>query len=280
MPALVAALNDPDPAARQQEGSDVSVPRLALSCLYELGRDAKPAVPALLELIEDNKLSLRLQADAWSVLRNLGPDAQTATPRLIAFLNDPAQYRWAQETVGALAAIGPTTQVVPAFLEVLRDPQRSKLFGREVREALAQLGEAALPFLVDILGQHQAKENLGIREDVATILGWMGSKGKDAEPALRQCLDDLQRAEKRDFGFQLAVAEALWKATGPSERVVAALIECLKNGSGYQRRHAAQILGEMGPKAQAAVADLLQAAKADPDPEVRKRAAEALKQIR
>jgi hypothetical protein len=87
-----AALGDPDPSKR----------RAAAAALFELGPAAAPALPALVEALDDPEVRF----PALHALQAIGPDAHPAAPRVAALLSHPDDFV-RQAATAALAAIAP-----------------------------------------------------------------------------------------------------------------------------------------------------------------------------
>lgn len=80
LPALIDALNDPDPDIRARAEEDIDA----------VGPDAAEAVPKLVDLLADRDESVR--AIACITLSHIGPSASRALPALRKTLSDPSQW--------------------------------------------------------------------------------------------------------------------------------------------------------------------------------------------
>jgi len=80
LPALMDALNDPDPDIRARAEDDISA----------VGPHAAEAVPNLINLLADREESVR--AIACITLSHIGPAANQALPALRKALSDPSQW--------------------------------------------------------------------------------------------------------------------------------------------------------------------------------------------
>ncbi len=142
-----------------------------------------------------------------------------------------------------------------------------------VRKAAAE----ALPRLstpdegLRVLIAFLADESPHVRQWATRTLAGLGAAAKPAIPAMTEALKDT------DVDVRFAAAEALVKLGVPG-RVVPALIALLEDKRWYNRRWAAEILGDVGPPAKAATPALTKVLK-DESEDVRKAAAEALKKI-
>ena len=120
---LCQALRDADRVVRSSAGS----------ALVRLG---KPAVPALVALIEDSDDLVRRQV--IDCLRDIGPDASDAYPGLVAIVRDPRDPLRGR-AVAALGALGPPA--TPARATLLLSPA----LRADAVAALARLGPEAAP---------------------------------------------------------------------------------------------------------------------------------------
>jgi HEAT repeat protein len=136
--------------------------------------------------------------------------------------------------------------------------------------ALAQIGRPTNVVLLELtaLLHH---EYLPLREVAVQALAKLSN---EAIPSLRLSLKD------RYPGVQLAAANSLWKVRGELTESIPVLVELLGDttNSFDFRWRAAQVLGDMGPKAQPAVQALTRALK-DPENFVRFNVARALGSI-
>src|SRR5262249_50843431 len=105
----------------------------------------------------------------------------------------------------------------------------------------------AVPALISLL----AHEDRDTRRWAACTLGRIGPPAKAAAPALRAALHDDQE-DVRD-----AAIEALQKMDAELPEVVCSLVVAMQHGEPAARLHAIRRLGEMGPRAQAAVPALI-----------------------
>jgi HEAT repeats len=80
LPALIDALNDPDPGIRARAEEDIDA----------VGPNAAEAVPKLINLLADREESVR--AIACISLSHIGPSASRALPALRKTLSDPSQW--------------------------------------------------------------------------------------------------------------------------------------------------------------------------------------------
>ena len=98
LPALMYALNDPDPRIRAYAEQDINA----------VGPNAAEAVPKLINLLADQDESVR--AIACTTLSHIGPAANPALPALRKALSDPSQWvrRCARLAIAKITAQAPT----------------------------------------------------------------------------------------------------------------------------------------------------------------------------
>jgi HEAT repeat protein len=169
------------------------------------------------------RILLRDLRDEDSIARRSYRSAWTNVPTLIqGWLPPPTPVdpHLISETMKALSGLGPAA--LPQLLSARNDPNihiRHTVLG-----AIGRMGPAAtgaLPGILELLRDPNAE----IRDEVLGVLEQLGVRNKDVVAALTRLLHD------NDLGTQ------------PGTTV-------------YVREHAAQILGEMGSDANAAVPDL------------------------
>ncbi len=268
--------------------------------LGRYGSKAKTAVPLLAKTLH-GKDSWAQQPAAWA-LRQMGEDAAPAADALVKALGHADGIGWGASAMyargryhvaRALANIGEST--VPAVTKALSD-KKTRLGAAMTLGLLGPKAKAAVPELVKLLADKDpvirsgvalalskvAPENgkvvsvlagalsdsdYGVRHKAARALARCGAAAKGAVPALQKALADA-RKEVRYAAFG-----ALGRL-GPE--AVSTLTEALGNGDdAWARKYAARALGNLGPKATAAVPALAKALS-DKDAEVRREAAWSL----
>jgi HEAT repeat protein len=263
VPTLIAALEDSDPQVRFNAG-------------YSLQQIGKPAVPALIESLKNEKL----QKLVLPVIAEIGTDAQEAVAPLAGLIRSKnMEIRY--EAVLALAAMGSSAMsTVPELVKMLEDkqfpnrPAAAYALGRigakdsvpALKSALSTTEDPvlrlatvwalvqidpnnkeyetiALPLLTKALESDQAE----IRREVAISLGLMGSRAKSAVPGLRLRLSDNDRSVRRES--LVALAEI-----GPdSQSAVNEIIQILDEGDSNTRPIACYALGKIGTASKPAV---------------------------
>ena len=152
---------------------------------------------------------------------------------------------------------------VPALLESLAKKKRVLA----VRWAVEIVGPAAVPGLVGLL----AHADEYVRQQAAICLGKVGPGAKDAVPALLAALKD------KDSRVRKAAASAVRDIGADAAAGTDALREALNDWNWDVRRQAARALGKMGAKQ--SVLDEIVERLADPDDKNRLEAVDALAQL-
>jgi HEAT repeat protein len=208
----------------------------ALKSMGQVG--ARAAVPGLLAaeaaMVESRSWARHLLGIA---LRELAP---LVVPDLVAAFRSGgrALRRRAAEL---LAEANHATEALPALVEALSDPDV------ELRclatRALAGVGPAAVPALLDVLGR---TESHTLQTEAVEVLGKIGPAAAPAVPALTQLL--LHPPDDHTLYF---VIHTLGKIGPAAAAAVPALITALQDRR--LRWHAAHALEQIGPAARAAV---------------------------
>ncbi|MBI4601566.1 MAG: HEAT repeat domain-containing protein [Planctomycetes bacterium] len=235
-------------------------PREANARMHAIGvlsRFGAPAVPALLDLLQDKDYDFRWYAA--KALGRIGPAASAAVPALMeALMSD--------NTVGfcsarALGQIGPKAQAaVPALIRALEDP--ADIVRMKAAHALWMIGpaaEAALPALHELAEKDEDETVRAIAKQATGLL-------TESPPVLIERLKD---PEQR--------AAAAKKLRGPE--IFPFIMELFSSSDPQARRGAVYALGvsfyNWGERREEA-RSALQRALADPDGVVRAQAAQAL----
>ena len=263
VPALVKLLNTDDrPEVRRE----------AMLALAKIGPGAEPAVPALVNALDDHRRFIR--GPAVYTLGSIGPKANVAEGKLRRIVNDknfPPFIRTL--SLWALAKINPddkllVRRVVPrlvlamtaknpriraaavqALIDLKPDPAIVRPVIKKAMEnadpeaiddmldALASLGTASVPNLIDALGEEE------VRAEAATIIARIGPPAKAAVPALIEALGDENPKTRSEVLFALA-------AIGPdAAAAVPAITAALNDPDMNVRYGACYALGKIGPAA-------------------------------
>jgi len=284
--ALQHDLTDPTPGVRQ----------LAAYALSQLDPErAGQAVPALIEALQHPEP--RVRARLALALAKMGPPAQAAIPNLIEQLKDedPRARAGAARALGNLAS--ETAAAVPALAALLKDPEAPVRVISAM--ALGQLGPRAKAAAPALRTAQRADPALEVRsaaaaalEDVdppvALVLAalrdvdaqrrlWAVSRLIDDGVAARRALPQLAQMVHQDpnAGVRAGAALALGKVGPDAQSAAAELLQALQDSSARVRGTAALALGLLGPGVKGSGPPLAKALS-DEDPSVADAAATAL----
>ncbi|MHB8897805.1 MAG: HEAT repeat domain-containing protein [Thermoguttaceae bacterium] len=299
---LVEALSDDDMRKRQQ----------AAETLAEMGKEAQPAVPALVAALKDENEHFRTLA-AIALGRIGCPEAKEARGVMIEILMNQsldAEQPYARSmAVYALAYLTrEPTELVPILVDALKDPHR------QVPEAAAIVlsgmrskAEAAVPALVDVLIQtlndsfERQQPGFAVSKDTSsdyradTVLHALERIAPDpgkAVPALVPALRMATHATGSKFDHATPTLERIYPPAldfgrprmSPedvqqmADRVTPRLVEALAHKEPLIRVGAAEVIGLTGHAAQSAIPALEMTLK-DEDGSVRAMAALALMRV-
>jgi len=202
-------------------------------------------------------------------------------PSLAGGLKDPDPYARVKAAMAAAAALQagvPSVSAASALalpLSEMFDDPRSLPYASQ---ALRELGDLAVPFLLENLNTSDPK----LRSQAVRALGKLETDAKDALPSLMKALEDKSlRDTTAETLKNIIAAIIVSKSMTVGEAGLAAFIECLKDTSDeWTRELAAKTLGDLGPRAKAAIPALAEAQKSDRSKQVRNAAEKALKKIR
>jgi HEAT repeat protein len=231
--------------------------------LKALGRAAAPAVPRLVELLQDRDDAVR--AAATDAVTAAGPlDQETAT-KLAEGLESAdnvvrAQAAEALGTVGAGHAAPVLVQAVADDNDVVR---------AKAVEALGKLGEEAADVAVPTLVEALHDRDSWVSALAAEALGEMGETNGGVVPGLVRALKHLNPLVRAN------AAEALGKLGTAGASARAALERAAADEDGGVRAQAVRALGAVGPPTPATL-KLVRTAVANADPLVRAGAAAAI----
>ena len=177
----------------------------AAEVLGRIGEGAAPAVPALIEAMEDERPDVR--REVLFTLGSIGPQAKAAVAVARKALADPDQsVRYS--AVWALGRIGPDASVALPDLEKDVCDTNDPYFGSVCAWAMIRIDaknekliKQALPVLIKALENEKAF----VRSEAASTLGLIGPPAKEALPALKKAASD------SDETVAKAAAEAIDK---------------------------------------------------------------------
>jgi HEAT repeat protein len=301
LPVAVAEGMKVDGLIRELKSGNLQQQIKAAEALKDLGPLAAPAVPALVEALNDKNPGL--QHEALMTLERIGPAARGAVGDLIKLLENKDKSRLHSGAIDALATIGrdaekavpllkrllagkdshlataaglALTQILPAGSDQLAEvvpilvkslANSSPEIRNEAVFGLGACGRKAIPELTKLVEAHQKSPELAWQAATALAM-----TGREAEPALPGLIDALKSKHEN---VVTSSADALG-AIGPrAKAAVSGLQELLSHSNPIVREHAANALGNFGQAAEPAVSDLAKLLK-DDNEDVRRIAAGAL----
>jgi len=249
------------------KGDEINAPP-AVYALGSIGPKAKSAEVVLkkLALANDTKPLLRT-VSLWA-LAMINPDDKqlvaVVVPRLVKALQSE-EPRVRAAAARALVDLDPDPEILRPLLKKVMETASPEVVD-DVLDALASLGERAVPRLIEALKHEQ------MRSEVAMIIARIGTPAKAAVPALVKSLDDEDPQTRSEVLFALA-------AIGPDAAAsVPAVSKLLDDPEASVRYGACFALGKMGPAAMPAKAAVVKKLSSD-DPFLAMAAAWALAQI-
>jgi HEAT repeat protein len=190
-------------------------------------------------------------------LSYLRPADAASVAALVAALDDPAAEVRTQagETLGVVGE-----PAVPALVETLKKGTANGRVGASL--ALLRMGPAAKPAVPDLTALlADGKMDAGVRRGAAATLGAVGPGAKGAVPALLKAL------KGDDDQLRRFTAQALPSIAPDDPAVIAGIIAAMKDADYPAGRLAAVgTLATLGPRAKAAVPDLIAVVKAEDAP--------------
>jgi HEAT repeat protein len=290
IPALLAALRDPDVRVREEvvsvlariglEDTDTGTTlddarddpslyvRVSVAALiWKRDRNTAAVWPTFLAGFQSDKPMDR--AHTAFALAALGPEARAAVPLLALALHDPSSYvRW--NVVCCLVHIGPDAKATIPLLIAQLAQSPGIVDGMMTSHALASIGPAAFPALVASLDDVRAEVRVGAA--AACAMASFPARSEPpwcALPALRRALNDSH------LGVRVHAARAVWQMTCEADAVLPPLVAALSGSDTDLRNCAISALGTMGPAARSAL-PLVSPFLKDPKAEVRVSAAHAV----
>lgn len=215
---------------------------VAAETLALLPRHAAPAIPALLEALEDEDKTV--VAEAERALRRMGESAEVQILETLAKGSNKKREA-AARLIRDLRSASP--QAVTALRVALEDKAPS--VRREAAVSLRTTGDprANIPPLMSSLSDAEPR----VREAVARTLGEFGAQARAARKPLEACLQD------DDMLTRVAVAEALWKVGGDTDKALAALVGAIRDRD--VRWRAVMVIASMGEEGASAIPFLIAA---------------------
>lgn len=197
------------------------------------------AVPDWIKDLQAKELLPRIRA--LNALMQAGPQARAAAPALLSLFAEPDASFLHPLAGVALSRIG--SDAIPELLKALDDPRSGVPAG--AAWTLGLLGPLASP-AVPALSKALRDKDPSVRQAAAQALSRIGRNARAARETLHATLRD------KDLAVAVEAAGALWHIASDA-RGIDLLREALSQDRTAVVARALAILGEMGPKAKAAV---------------------------
>jgi len=225
LPALVRALDDPDP--------NVRLP--VMGSLSYMGAQSKSAVPKLIAILKDKQAGDFVRFSAGGCLQFIGPAAEEALPVLLQMLETEKDA----PRLGAVIAIGgigaKDERVIPALIKLLADADPGAQFSAaRVLGQIAKSPATVVPALVELLKKNpndpndkdvaRYAERAGCRRTVIVALGRFGEAAGPAVPALI----DIAKDWREEIPTREYAIKALGRI-GPNAKAAVPTLEALRN---------------------------------------------------
>jgi HEAT repeat protein len=294
LPALVKGIQSGEP----------TLPTCAASGFKNLGREARPAIPALIAMLgwdkEHSDLSVSVFASigpdavgpliavlgesdvarrrgALEALSKLGRKASGAEGAIRSLLDDPDPVTVALAAEALFQIDGKTdpAEVVPSLCRVIRDPEASEeAIFRALRIFSLWIGEDALPALPAILESCLPHSDPEVRRFACGAIGCMGPEAKEAIPGLVKALKGPDRL------VYPAAAFALFKMGAAAKKAIPSLEEAARTGAPAVRPWAAAALIAIDPTRKDSFLPEIMKSLQDQKDNVKVHAAKALRNLR
>jgi HEAT repeat protein len=213
---------------------------------FSLTKIGSQAIPSLIKATKDKRVNVRVGA-VWS-LGGFDKDAMSAVPALIERLRDE-NVKVRRKAAWALWRIRPDADsAVTALVEALKDTDdpkdaRDASVGEWATRCLGDLGpraKAAVPALTEILKE----KDLRLQKKAVDILGQIGPEAKPAVVALREILLD----KNADLAVRQSIPAALVNIDANAEAVLRVLEKAMNDSDRIIRAEAAKALKKVGAR--------------------------------
>ncbi len=220
----------------------------AARALSLMGREARLATPALVDLLFDEQLKTEYRLAAIEALTLIGPEHPDAIPALMRLLQyqpshqvSPSQAAVMRQLAAeAFAIIGPEAAIAaPLLIRAVRNPRESEAVRRNAVIALGTLadqGRVAIPVLCEEL---ESDNSAATRDAAAQALAKIG---EDALPMLRRYLQH----EDPEVRWRIAHSLGQLAADRVSELPRQELLDALVDDRDLVRISAAESLWKLG----------------------------------
>ena len=255
IPHLIELTDDYSPRARYS----------AVRALAAIDAPANVTLPVFLKALHDD--DHQVVGEAAKALTEMGPEAKPALPALVEAMKQEGR---ASLAASVISDIGPDASLVPALLQIVKKGQSDTRDGSRASamHVLRLLGPAAEDATADLVPILRNEGDQDLRVQAAQVLGAIGVEAAEAVPDLKKiALDD-----RRDWGIRLACAGALKRVDPESVEAVSIIREAMDEESLEVRHGAVTALAAINPTADEEVVRLLGKALSDPDADIRYKA--------
>lgn len=257
LPDLIRLLKDPDPSTRYNTAKIIG----------NLGSVAQPALTDLVLTMNNDPNSL-VRCYCAEALGNIGPAAQPATADLIKFLEDRLKDNYRHQAAAALAKIAPANdpKVTRVLLSALMDKSSDvKAYAARGLALMHSQDPRVVPALQNLATDPDAKLRRAASESLKQLA--LEAEVKGSDEARQVDLSALSSKEVLVRFSALRKLKALlvsrpneapaYVAVDENPDLIQRLARILSDSDPSNRTLAAESLGLMGTKAQAAIPALL-----------------------
>jgi HEAT repeat protein len=286
------------------KGESTQLRLAATEALGNVGNDKKSVSTPAEVAVKDNNPALKIAA--LSSLDLLGPKAKPALPALSILLDEEEDEELGITAARAIAEIGGKDSIKYFEKRIIDGDKGVTVRGRAILAAgsVASERKRVIPLLIQVLRENTATVDL--RPCAAGVLGTMGPDAASAVPALCKLLRDnsprvrvaaaaaiydidksntsatsslTRDSQDKELSVRGDAVWALGRMEIQGKVVVPVLTRSLTDNHSHVRYAALIGLKRMGPLASPAIPKVKELLLCDDDPDVRSEAAEALRAI-
>lgn len=227
-------------------------------------------------MVQDFRLPQAARVEAARTLTKLGARGAVAAPDLVAVLDrlrGTEQQPLQEAVVEALGQMGSAARI--ALPTLAKSTRRTIDLDLAIRDTTNNILNASDSQNTDALAQQLSSRDASLRVRAAKALGDLGPAARPVLPALTVVLADPDGDARR---AAIGAIRLIQPNAAPSEALVRAVAEDLRNPDANLRLLAARTLGRLGPAAAVIAQDLIPL-RTDPDPDVRRAANEAFARV-
>jgi HEAT repeat protein len=227
-------------------------------------------------VVRDFRQPTATRVEAARTLTKLGARAAVAVPDLVAVLDrlrGSEQETLQEAVVEALGQMGSAAKV--ALPSLAKATRRTIDIDLAIKSSTDLILNASDSQDIDALTQLLQSRDASLRVRAAKALGDLGPAARAAVPGLLAALADPDGDVRRTT---ITAVRLIQPNAPPPEALIRALATDLRDPDANLRLQAARTLGRLGAAAASAAPDLA-ALRTDPDPDVRRAAADAFGRI-